>query len=73
MAYFSLMGFNQHYAGYEGYFRLRFCRLVATSEFTKVPVSRWVDSATQIEAATYMAYTDFHPLEIQAVRTHDAV
>ena len=62
---FKLWGHNPYYAGYEGHFRRRLCRLLGTGTFESVDDLLWNEGQIQTEAATYMAYTDYYEAELR--------
>lgn len=73
-SFFTVFGYNQHYAGFESFLRDRIYRLIGLDEFVSPPLGMrgwrqrfdevadaiWNDPKIQMEAAVYMAYTDYH-------------
>lgn len=73
-SFFSMFGYNQHYAGFEAFLRDRIYNLIRLDEFVRPPLGErgwrrrfdeiaddiWNDPKIQMEAAVYMAYTDYH-------------
>jgi hypothetical protein len=73
-SFFTMFGYNQHYAGFEAFLRERIYKLLRLEEFVTPPLGMpgwrqrfeavaddiWNDPKIQIEAAVYMAYTDYH-------------
>ena len=62
---FKLWGHNPYYAGYEGHFRGRLCRLLGSNALESVDDLLWNEGQIQTEAATYMAYTDYYEAELR--------
>lgn len=73
-SFFTVWGYNKHYAGFEAFLRDRLYKLMRLEEFVTPPLGMpgwrqrfdgvaddmWNDQKIQMETAVYMAYTDYH-------------